>query len=270
LLLLLISLGAFVAHGETLGVLQVGERTYQNVTVTTKAKDYIFIVHSSGMTSIKVKELPDEIREQLGYASASRSKLQANEATASTRQTIVTGGGALIEGIQTKSAQAWYRTGLESKIQLLRTYPELVVLVATLLLMAHIFCAYCCLLICRKSGNFPGILVWLPLVQVVPMLRAASMSTWWFGVLFMPGLNLLLYVVWCVRIVEARQKTAPLVILLLFPLTSWFAFLFLAFSKDSRDGVKMQVETMALEPASSSGARNGLRVLLQSERHITA
>jgi len=270
-LLLLISLRAFAANGETFGVLQVGESTYQNVKVTTKAKDYIFIVHSSGMTSIKVKELPDDIREKLGYAHASMPKPQANEAEASTRPTVAKGDGALIQEMQTKFSQAWHRAGLASKIQVLRTYPELVVLAAALLLMAYLFCSYCCMLICRKTGNDPGILVWLPLLQAVTMLRAASMSTWWFGALFVPGLNLLLYVLWCIRIVEARQKTKPLSILLLFPLSGWFAFMFLAFSKDSREeGLKMKVEIMTLEPAWTSGSRRGVRVLMECERHIAA
>ena len=73
------------------------------------------------------------------------------------------------------------------------------------------------------------------------------------------------------EIVEARQKTMPLAILLLFPLTSWFAFLFLAFSQDSRDeGAKVHVETMTLQTVCTSGTRYWKRVLLQGEQHIVA
>ena len=52
---------------QTFATLQVGARTYTNVTVTTKAKNYIFILHSSGMENIKVADLPEDVRDQLGY-----------------------------------------------------------------------------------------------------------------------------------------------------------------------------------------------------------
>src|SRR6266516_164957 len=52
---------------ETFPTLQVGTHVYTNVTVTTKAKNYIFILHSAGMENIKVVDLSDEIRTQLGY-----------------------------------------------------------------------------------------------------------------------------------------------------------------------------------------------------------
>ena len=56
-----------------------------------------------------------------------------------------------------------------------------------------------------------------------------------------------------------------------FPLTSWFAFLFLAFSEDSRDeGAKVHVETMTLQTVCSSGTRYWKRVLWQGEQHIVA
>jgi len=267
-LLLLLSLPAFGADEQRLGELQVGDRTYENVTVRTKAKDYIFIVHSSGMTSIKVTQLPADVLGKLGYAPTAMPKRTTDAVAALTRTSIARGGVALVEGGEAKLLQAWRKTGPASKMQHLTTYPVLVV-VAAVLLMAHLFGSYCCMLICRKTGNVPGFLVWVPLLQAVPMLRAASMSAWWFGGLFIPGLNLLGYVLWCVKIVKARQKTMPLAILLLFPLTSWFAFLFLALSEDSRDeGAKVHVETMTLATAWSLRSRT--RVLLQSEQHIVA
>src|SRR6266536_1748276 len=52
---------------ETFPTLQVGTHVYTNVTVTTKAKNYIFILHSTGMENIRVGDLPEEVRTQLGY-----------------------------------------------------------------------------------------------------------------------------------------------------------------------------------------------------------
>src|SRR5260370_11684796 len=52
---------------ETFDVLQIGTHTYQNVTVTTKAKKYIVIIHSSGMNTLKVKDLSPDLPACLGY-----------------------------------------------------------------------------------------------------------------------------------------------------------------------------------------------------------
>ena len=108
--LLLVSLNAFAANDETFGVLQVGDHTYHDVTVRTKAKDYVFILHSSGMTSIKVTQLPIEVRQKLGYT---------EKAPALTPKRIVNRGEALIERAETQFFQVLRLTG--SKLQQLIT-----------------------------------------------------------------------------------------------------------------------------------------------------
>ena len=267
--LILLSLSAFAAGEEALGVLQVGDQTYQNVKVRSRAKDYVLIVHSSGITSIKVKQIPAEVLQRLGYDPAAMAKGRTSNVAAVTRTSIAK-GEALVEGVGAKLSHAWRGTWFASKVQQWRTFPALAE-VAAVLLIAHLLCSYCCLLICRKTGNTPGVLVWLPLLQAIPLLRAASMSPRWFGALFIPGLNLVAFVLWSVKIVEARQKTMPLAVLLLFPLTSWFAFLFLAFSQDSRnEGKKLLVENMTLQTVCTSRSRDWTRVLLEREQHVVA
>jgi hypothetical protein len=65
-----------------------------------------------------------------------------------------------------------------------------------------------------------------------------------------PGLNLVAQVLWCVKITQARGKTWLVALLLIVPLSSPFAALYLAFSggrharKDDR-----RVEIMTLEAA---------------------
>lgn len=261
LVLLLVSLNALAANEQTLAVLKVGDRIFHDVRVRTKAKDYVFIAHSSGLTSIKVAELPADVREQLGYASETKS------GAALIQSKVANQGGAAVGRVEAELSQAWQRTGLGSVVKLLRTYRAVAAVIAVLL---HVFCTYCCLLICQKTGKNPGKLVWLPVLQAVPMLRAASMSMWWFAALFIPGLNLWAWGLWCVKIVRARQKTMPLAILLMFPLTSWFGFLFLAFSEDSRDREKVRVEAVTLESVLSSVKRSGATAFLRRERHIVA
>src|SRR5580765_7463093 len=55
------------AEEQTFALFKVGTRTYTNVTVTTKAKKYVFILHSAGMANFKVTDLSPELQQQLGY-----------------------------------------------------------------------------------------------------------------------------------------------------------------------------------------------------------
>ena len=86
------------------------------------------------------------------------------------------------------------------------------------------------MLICRKTGNPPGVLVWVPVLQLFPMLRAAGMSGWWFLAYFVPLLNLVPPILWSLKIAKARGKSVWVGVLLLLPVTNLFAFLYLAFS----------------------------------------
>src|ERR1051325_5010067 len=52
---------------ETFPVLTIGTQTYTNVTVTTKAKNYVMLMHSTGLANIKVSELTPALRDKLGY-----------------------------------------------------------------------------------------------------------------------------------------------------------------------------------------------------------
>src|SRR6267378_1299188 len=119
------------ATEETFPTLEVGAHVYTNVTVTTKAKNYIFIHHSTGMENIKVADLPQE-KWQQQFATAFEKVRTLDSKLC----------GAFLGGI----------------------------------LLIHLLFCYCCLLICQKAGQEPGMLIWLPILQVFPLLRAARMS----------------------------------------------------------------------------------------------
>jgi hypothetical protein len=102
------------------------------------------------------------------------------------------------------------------------------------------------MLICKKTGNEPGFMVWLPVLQVFPMLKAAGMSYWWFVALLLPLLNLVASIVWCFKITQTRGKHWVVAILLLLPVLSFIAFLYLAFSKgvEQNDGSSSTVSPL--------------------------
>jgi hypothetical protein len=218
------------AADEKFDVLQIGTQTYSNVTVTTKAKSYVFLLHSAGMASVKVSQLPPDVLEKLGYVDAQALKARTNTAAAWAKQEIAKMNVPRIAQFGKQLDQKWLRptpAGL-SPFRLL-SY-KLIFLVLGIGLMLYLFQCYCLMLICQKAGYLPGLLVWLPVVQVYPMLRAAGMSGWWVLAFFVPLLNVVASILWCFKIAKARGKSVWVGVLLLLPIANLFAFLYLAFS----------------------------------------
>lgn len=102
--------------------------------------------------------------------------------------------------------------------------------VLVVMLFAYLFFCFCSKLIVEKTGNEAGVLIWLPVVQLLPMLRAAGMPAWWFLLWMVPVMNIVASLVWSFKIVEARGKSVLWAILLLLPGTNLIAFIYLAFS----------------------------------------
>jgi hypothetical protein len=232
-------------------VLQIGTRTYTNVTITTRAKDYIFILHSAGMANVKLSELSPELRDQLGYAPA-KPKQTNNVATVLAKQTL-----ARLDAPEVKKFEDQLNerlTAIHPDVAPLGRLSDPRVLLGILgfLVVWYLLVCACFHLICSKANHPGGVMVWLPVLQVFPLLRAAGMSGWWFLALFVPLLNIVAYVLWCFKIVEARGKHVVWAILLILPVTDGLAFLYLALSsaagvaktdrKDSR-----RIELMTLE-----------------------
>ncbi len=232
-LLLCHSSAAARGREPTFDLLQIGARTYTNVTVTTRARSYIFIVHSQGLASVKVTDLPDALKEQLGYVKTKKGSGLAS-LTNSTSQ-LVNKTLAAIETPKVKEMrQDLQRRYLSDRLDtqaFMRSMGwQILWAVFGILLLGHLFISYCCKLICDKAGTEPGILIWLPFLQWVPLFRAAGMSGWWCLGLLVPILNLVPALMWPFKIAEARGKSVWVAILLLLPFTGFFAFLYLAFS----------------------------------------
>lgn len=237
------------AAEEAFDVLQIGTRTYTNVTVTTKAKDYIFILHSTGMANIRVTELSPELQEKLGYGSAEK-KGGTNAAAAWASKTLSKIKTAKVEKVEKELAQTWRQAAASHRVPLPQMTPQLLYATLGVALLCYLFGCYCCRLICQKTGNPPGPLIWVPLLQMFPLLRAAGMSPWWFLAYFIPLLNVVAGLVWSVRIVQARGKSIWLAVFLVLPLTNLLAFLYLAFSSGKQPKEKnRRIQIMTLETA---------------------
>lgn len=248
--LLVLPFGAGASEEEAFPLLQIGTQTYTNVTVTTKAKSYIFIVHSGGMSSIKVADLPLEAREKLGYASAEKPKLSTNGPASWARTQVARLETPQMKEVQQNLRKRWQAASAHRPTVLALTSNTVFLAILGTLALLYALQSYCFMLICRKAGHPPGLLAWLPVLQFYPLIRAAGMSGWWFLAHLLPFLNLVAFVVWSVKITQARGKSAWVALFLILPPTTVPAVLYLAFSggSDSRRESK-QPEIMSLQTA---------------------
>jgi hypothetical protein len=120
--------------------------------------------------------------------------------------------------------------------------------ILAIIVLCYLFQCYCFLLICRKAGHPPGLWVWLPVLQWIPLLRAAGMSAWWFVACLLPLVNLVAFIVWSVNIAKARGKSGWVAFFLILPPTSFLTLLYLAFSNGGRAKEESkEPEVMALQ-----------------------
>jgi len=228
-------------------VLRTKTGDYTNVTVTTMTDTFICIFHSRGMGSIQVADLPPEVLEELGYKVES-SERPAKQASVWAQKTLsnVTQRVNLseVKGLETA-------LGGHSAAEISRAIADPMVLFGALAisLFCYLFFCYCGKLICEKTGNEPGFLIWLPILQLLPLIRAASMSSGWFLAFLIPGLNFVAHVVWCIKITQARGKSGWVAVMLLLPVTSLFAYLYLAFSSAKPPEIERGPEIMTLQTA---------------------
>jgi hypothetical protein len=262
---LLVLLGATAAADQTFEVLQIGARSYKNVTVTTKAKDYIFILHASGMVNIKVAELPRDVLQKLGYLApdpvggldlaaaapgGEATKIDFHQPRTWTRQNL-----AALPVMQSPQAKKWLEYGREQSASWsdkLRTGdPVFRYGVLGGLLLGYLLFCFGCMEICNKAGKPGGILVWVPILQWLPMLRAAGMSRWWFLAYPIPVFQLVAQINWSFEIAKALGKSAIVGLLLILPGLNIFAFLYLAFSegKPEEPAPRLHRVLMTLETA---------------------
>ena len=233
---------------QTFTVLTIGAHTYTNVTVTTKAKSYVMLMHSDGLANIRVADLSPELRQTLGYQAPADEKPKG-KTTQVTRWAKETFGSLKIDRVQALEAnfrQKWNEKTASGELPVIKKLtPRVMYCAAGGALVFWIIFSACLQTICKKTGKEPGFLIWLPILQIFPMLTAAEMSmAWILGCPF--GLT---QIVWCFKIAKARGKSVWVGVLLLLPVTNVFAFLYLAFSNGAAAAEERPVEIMTLEAA---------------------
>ncbi len=95
----------------------------------------------------------------------------------------------------------------------------------------YVFYCYCLKMICEKTGHEPGILIWIPIAQIIPLLEVAGMSILWIIGFLIPCLNFIVGIMMWAKICSARGKSPWLVILMFIPIANLIFIPYLAFSE---------------------------------------
>jgi succinate dehydrogenase hydrophobic anchor subunit len=223
--------GVVRAAEQSFKLLQIGTRSYTNVTVTTKTPTYIFILHSRGMESIKVKDLPTEALVALGYLASSNSTTSSNTLAAQwTKQTLAKIETPQVKELEKRIPKDWTKQLLAPLRSQNLMHSWMAQTVLGLAVVLYVFFCYCCRLICLKAGREASPLVWVPVLQNILLLQAAGMSGWWVLTFFVPFLGILTHIIWSVKMVNIRGKSPLLTLCLILPGINFLAFLYLAFS----------------------------------------
>jgi len=233
---------SLAAAEESFDLLHIGTRTYTNVTVTTKTKTQIFILHSTGMHTIKVADLSPELLAKLGYGSGPEQKTAKGFASLS-----MMGKGAKLKVNLPQLKQ--FRGKGPAHFAAINWSTDSLLTVCSIVVVVYLFFCFCAMLVCQKAGHPPGVLIWIPILQLVPLVRAADMSPAWVVAFLIPFVNIVAHIVWSFNIAKARGKGGLTGLFLVFPVTSFFAFLYLALSNGVPKREAPTVEIMTLEAA---------------------
>jgi hypothetical protein len=220
-----------------LPMLKSGTVVYSNVTVYSQTEHDLYINHAQGLGNIKISTLDDDSLRALGL----KDPEKASTSTAAGK------ANALLAGVKEKFAELRLSLPVAAREPgkfLPASLPQhILAAIAAGVVAFYLFTCYCLALICRNAGTQPGFAIWLPVLQLFPLLRAAKMSGWIFLISFIP----LVWLWWCLRIAKACGKSNLIGILLFIPGPSLLAFLYLAFSKGNTETEMTEPQVVKLD-----------------------
>ena len=253
-----------------------GSNTFANVTVLNTNRKDIFLRHAGGLVSVKVKDVDPEILKQLGYKVVEPEKKSANPFGTMSSQMMTNLTLKLEDDARFQQIESQWMARVAPHMPPISK--GLIAGAVGVLVAIYLFFSFCCMQIVRKTGNQPGLLVWLPILKMLPLIRAAGMPGWWFLIWLAPifivvlapvlaaasGVpptwllfcyppaalgGLVTTVIWFFKIVGTRGKSVIWAIMLLLPVTNLIAFLYLAFSDGAAPEAKPTARSRPLARA---------------------
>jgi hypothetical protein len=210
----------------------------------------VYLKHVGGLVGIRVTELDLNTRILLGYEPVTGT--ERSQRTGKWFGKGALGGGADAFGA---ALDRLSESGAPFDPQLTAGFGLAVLGIVLLVgLIIHLLVSYLLRMICRKAGSTPGFLIWLPIFQVFPLLKAARMSNAWplgviglslagvlsagmsveLGLLVSLSSSLLalgIWIAWSIRICIARGKHPAWAVLLLLPGFNFLGLIYLAASE---------------------------------------
>jgi len=208
--------------------LKSGTDVYTNVTVYQMSATDIFMRHGRGFGNAKISSLDDDTLILLGL------KKEKAEASKASSVTVDAQSAEAVEKV--KTALATVNVDLPSedllkeRLAQIKTSPQILYGILGGLVIGYLLFCWCLQKVCVNAGSRPGLLVWLPILQMFPLLRAAKMPAWWFVVFCIPVITIPAHLRWCARIVQVCGKGFWTGLMLFLPGTNILALLYLAFS----------------------------------------
>jgi hypothetical protein len=95
----------------------------------------------------------------------------------------------------------------------------------------YVFACYCLQQICVKAGKDPGGLIWVPILQMIPLFDAAGLNPLLILLFLVPVANVVIAIILWVKLCEARGKPGWLGILSIIPGLNLALILYLAFAE---------------------------------------
>jgi Family of unknown function (DUF5684) len=105
------------------------------------------------------------------------------------------------------------------------------IITIAVLLVLYLFLCYMLKRICEKCGTEPGILIWIPLFNIIRLLQAGGLSGWLFFLFFIPIVNALTGLFMWAKVCQARGKSAWLILMIFVPIVNLLFIPYLAFSE---------------------------------------
>ncbi len=94
----------------------------------------------------------------------------------------------------------------------------------------YAFFCFCLKRIVEKCGGDPGILIWIPIAQLIPLLNVVGWETWKIVLFFIPIVSLIFGVMLWIEVLKKLGKPPALVIMLFVPCVNFFFLPYLAFA----------------------------------------
>lgn len=91
--------------------------------------------------------------------------------------------------------------------------------------------SFCLSRICLKVGREPGVLIWVPFLQLIPLMRVAGMPGWMLFMALLPCAQIIFVVMMWIGITKARGKPMAWAFVAAFPCTVVVGVPYLAFSE---------------------------------------